>query len=116
MHRPRYDDWSWAKGKLDPGEEWPVAAVREVAEETSLRVHLRRPLPTSTYPIGSLSGLATKEVRYWVAEVVGDTGAAETRDRRGGLALAGGGGAAARLRARPGAAARAGPGRRARTS
>ncbi len=75
VHRPRYDDWSWAKGKLDSGEEWPVAAVREVAEETSLRVHLRRPLPTSTYPIGSLSGLATKEVRYWVAEVVGDTGA-----------------------------------------
>ena len=75
VHRPRYDDWSWAKGKLDAGEEWPAAAVREVAEETSLRVHLRRPLPTSTYPIGSLSGLATKEVRYWVAEVVGDTGA-----------------------------------------
>ncbi len=75
VHRPRYDDWSWAKGKLDPGEDWPVAAVREVAEETGFRVHLGRPLPTSTYPIGSLSGLATKEVRYWAAEVVGGTGA-----------------------------------------
>ena len=32
VHRPHYDDWSWAKGKLDPGEEWPVAAVREVRE------------------------------------------------------------------------------------
>jgi 8-oxo-dGTP pyrophosphatase MutT (NUDIX family)/phosphohistidine phosphatase SixA len=74
VHRPRYDDWSWAKGKLDPDEDWPVAAVREVAEETGLQVHLGRPLPTSTYPIGSLSGLATKEVRYWAAEVVGGSG------------------------------------------
>jgi 8-oxo-dGTP diphosphatase len=74
VHRPRYDDWSWAKGKLDAGEEWPVAAVREVAEETGYQVHLGRPLPTSTYPIGSLSGLATKEVRYWAAEVVGGSG------------------------------------------
>ena len=74
VHRPRYDDWSWSKGKLDAGEEWPVAAVREVAEETGLLVHLGRPLPTATYPIGSLGGLATKEVRYWAAEVVGGTG------------------------------------------
>ncbi|MGO4245098.1 NUDIX domain-containing protein, partial [Janibacter sp. RAF20_2_2] len=38
VHRPRYDDWSWAKGKLDPGETFPVAAVRETLEETGLRV------------------------------------------------------------------------------
>ena len=43
MHRPKYDDWSWAKGKLDPGEEWPVAAARETQEETGLRVHLGMP-------------------------------------------------------------------------
>ncbi len=45
VHRPRYDDWSWAKGKLDPGEEWPVAAARETDEETGLRVVLGVPLP-----------------------------------------------------------------------
>jgi 8-oxo-(d)GTP phosphatase len=77
VHRPRYDDWSWAKGKLDAGEEWPVAAAREAAEETGYQVCLGRPLPTSTYPVGSLNGLATKEVRYWAAEVVGGTGELE---------------------------------------
>ena len=40
VHRPKYDDWSWAKGKLDPGEQWPVAAVRETHEETALEVTL----------------------------------------------------------------------------
>ena len=45
VHRPKYDDWSWAKGKLDPGEDWPVAAVRETREETGLEVRLGLPLP-----------------------------------------------------------------------
>ena len=49
VHRPKYDDWSWPKGKLDPGETFPVAAARETAEETGLVVRLGRPLPTSTY-------------------------------------------------------------------
>jgi 8-oxo-dGTP diphosphatase len=74
VHRPRYDDWSWAKGKLDAGEEWPVAAVREVAEETALDVHLGIPLPTSEYPVASPEGVFTKTVRYWAAEVVGGDG------------------------------------------
>ncbi|MDT5073257.1 MAG: 8-oxo-(d)GTP phosphatase, partial [Mycobacterium sp.] len=34
VHRPRYDDWSLPKGKVDPGETEPVTAVREVLEET----------------------------------------------------------------------------------
>ena len=69
MHRPKYDDWSWAKGKLDPGELWPVAAVRETHEETSLEVHLGRPLPGAAYTVLDAAGQpATKEVRYWAAE------------------------------------------------
>ncbi|WP_270886859.1 NUDIX hydrolase [Pedococcus sp. 5OH_020] len=69
VHRPKYDDWSWAKGKLDPGELWPVAAVRETLEETSLKVLLGRPLPPATYTVLDATGEpATKEVRYWAAE------------------------------------------------
>ena len=49
VHRPRYDDWSFPKGKLDPGESAEAAAVREVEEETGLRCEL---------------GVALSEVRY----------------------------------------------------
>src|SRR6478735_8761962 len=75
VHRPKYDDWSWAKGKLDPGEEWPVAATRETAEETGLDVHLGMPLPAASYTVLDRTGVpATKQVRYWAAEVVGGQG------------------------------------------
>jgi len=47
VHRPRYDDWSFPKGKLQPGEDRLLAAVREVAEETGHRAVLGRPLPTA---------------------------------------------------------------------
>lgn len=75
VHRPRYDDWSWAKGKLDRGETWAGAAVRETHEETGLTVRLGRPLPTATYTLVGGSGHpAEKVVRYWAAEVVGGDG------------------------------------------
>jgi 8-oxo-dGTP diphosphatase len=75
VHRPKYDDWSWAKGKLDPGEEWPVAAVRETLEETSLAVGLGRPLPGAEYTVLDATGQpATKEVRYWAAEATSPAG------------------------------------------
>jgi 8-oxo-dGTP diphosphatase len=76
VHRPRYDDWAWAKGKLEPGEEWPGAAVREVFEETGFHVRLGRTLPSSEYAVPDQGGQSTtKECRYWAAEVVGGDGA-----------------------------------------
>lgn len=64
IHRPRYDDWSWPKGKLDPAEPLSVAAVREVAEETGLHVALGVPLPMVRYSTGNGR---PKEVHYWAA-------------------------------------------------
>lgn len=74
VHRVRYDDWSWPKGKLDPGETFAEAAVREVAEETGLAVRLGIPLPELVY---GLDNGATKVVRYWAAQVTGGSGALE---------------------------------------
>jgi 8-oxo-(d)GTP phosphatase len=67
IHRPRYDDWSLPKGKVDPGETEPVTAVREVAEETGYIAHLGRRLAAVSYPVEQ--GL--KKVRYWAARTVG---------------------------------------------
>jgi 8-oxo-dGTP diphosphatase len=65
VHRPRYDDWSFPKGKLDPGESWEEAALREVREETGLECTLGRELPPTGYrdPKGR-----SKAVRYWLME------------------------------------------------
>jgi 8-oxo-dGTP diphosphatase len=68
VHRPRYDDWSFPKGKLDPGEHVVAAAVREVAEETGLHVRLGPPLAGQRYPAG---GGRMKAVSYWVGRVIG---------------------------------------------
>jgi 8-oxo-dGTP diphosphatase len=68
VHRPAYDDWSFPKGKLDRGEPSAAAAVREVGEETGLRVRLGVPLARQAYPNGS----RTKVVDYWVGRVLGD--------------------------------------------
>jgi 8-oxo-(d)GTP phosphatase len=62
VHRPKYDDWSLPKGKLEPGEHVLEAAVREVAEETGLRVTLGRRLP----PVHYLASGTPKRVDYWV--------------------------------------------------
>ncbi len=40
VHRPRHGDWALAKGKLDPGERWQDAALREVREETGFDAEL----------------------------------------------------------------------------
>ena len=49
VHRPRYDDWSLPKGKLDPGESFEEAALREVEEETGLRCRLKHTLGDTSY-------------------------------------------------------------------
>ncbi|TKV29438.1 NUDIX hydrolase [Arthrobacter sp. NamB2] len=64
IHRPRYKDWSWPKGKLDPGETTPECAVRETFEEVGLSVKLGIPLATITYPVAS----GDKVVHYWAAK------------------------------------------------
>jgi 8-oxo-dGTP pyrophosphatase MutT (NUDIX family)/phosphohistidine phosphatase SixA len=69
IHRPRYDDWSFPKGKLDPGEHVAAAAVREVAEETGLRVRLGPPLAGQRY---TMDNGTQKAVSYWTGRVVGD--------------------------------------------
>ncbi|RNI23973.1 NUDIX hydrolase [Flexivirga caeni] len=71
VHRPKYDDWSWAKGKVDPGETWVEAAAREVLEETGFRPRLGIPLPRSVY---SMQRGQLKEIRYWAAEVMSGSG------------------------------------------
>ncbi|UAK29793.1 NUDIX hydrolase [Nocardia asteroides] len=69
VHRPKYQDWSLPKGKLDPGETPVLAAVREVREETGLECRLGRYLGYVTYPIPGHRKL--KRVDYWAAEVAG---------------------------------------------
>jgi 8-oxo-(d)GTP phosphatase len=68
VHRPAYGDWSFPKGKLDRGEPAPVAAVREVGEETGVRIRLGTPLSSQRYP----SRGRAKTVSYWHGRVVGD--------------------------------------------
>ncbi|MFG1997837.1 NUDIX domain-containing protein [Spirillospora sp. NPDC048911] len=63
VHRPKYDDWSFPKGKLKGGEHVLRAAVREVEEETGVVPRLGRRLPTSSYPKDG----KTKRVDYWAA-------------------------------------------------
>ncbi len=67
IHRPRYDDWSLPKGKVDPGETAPVAAVREVFEETGQHAILGRRLDMVSYPIDQ----GVKKVYYWAARGTG---------------------------------------------
>jgi 8-oxo-dGTP diphosphatase len=67
VHRPRYDDWSFPKGKLDSGESMPFAAVREVKEETGHDCRLAAILADVRYAVAE----GGKLVRYWEAESLG---------------------------------------------
>jgi len=67
IHRPRYDDWSLPKGKLDPGETWEAAAVREVEEETGVLAQCEEELAPHEYV--DRKG-RPKIVRWWRMSVV----------------------------------------------
>jgi len=67
VHRPKYDDWSLPKGKLDEGETFEDAALREVEEETGLRAELGPYLGEVSYDVSK----GRKVVRYW-AMTAGD--------------------------------------------
>jgi 8-oxo-dGTP diphosphatase len=62
VHRPRYDDWSLPKGKLQSGEDWLDGALREVEEETGLRAEPLEELEPARYP--DRKG-RDKLVRWW---------------------------------------------------
>ena len=68
VHRPKYDDWTFPKGKVDPGETDEHAAVREVREETGFECTLGDELA----PVRYIDGKGRqKQVRYWMMTVVG---------------------------------------------
>lgn len=75
VHRPRRDDWTLPKGKLEPGEIPVVAAVREVWEETAIRALVGARLPTVNYEVwakpanGGEPALVGKSVEYWAMRV-----------------------------------------------
>jgi 8-oxo-dGTP diphosphatase len=71
VHRPRYDDWSLPKGKLDPGESFEEAALREVEEETGMRCRLLDMLDPVEYRDNKGR---QKLVRYWLMAVDEDPG------------------------------------------
>ena len=71
VHRERYDDWTFPKGKLDPGESWEEAAVREVHEESGVVAALGPELGATDYRD---STDRPKRARYWAMTVIEDQG------------------------------------------
>ncbi len=77
IHRPRYDDWSLPKGKLDPGESFEDGAVREVLEETGVRGRIVAELEPTSYV--DRKG-RDKVVRWYRMELDGDPAAFAAND------------------------------------
>ena len=73
VHRPRYDDWSFPKGKLDPGETVEEAALREVLEETGIRCRIVRKIDTLRYSYQTSKGRRRpKVVHYFLMDPLTD--------------------------------------------
>ena len=73
VHRPRYDDWSLPKGKLNAHEHVLIAARREIEEETGQQVILGPPLGVQRYPVRKNGGTVQKLVHYWSATPIDDS-------------------------------------------
>ena len=71
VHRPKYDDWSLPKGKLDRGEAAVVGGVREVLEETGFRALPGRPLGVSRYRVLHRGRDVEKSVHWWAMRATG---------------------------------------------
>lgn len=71
VHRPKYDDWSLPKGKVDPGEHLATTAVRETREEAGFDGVLGRHLGQVRYPVHSADGPVSKVVDYWAMQALG---------------------------------------------
>lgn len=74
VHRPHYDDWSFPKGKAEPGESMVLTAIREVAEETGRQIVLGRYLGKARRRL--VSG-RKKRTLYWAAQVLPEAGPGE---------------------------------------
>jgi 8-oxo-dGTP diphosphatase len=66
VHREKYQDWGFPKGKLDPGETLPITAVREVMEEAGFKIKLGRKLKVISYEV---NGGEQKDVHYWASKI-----------------------------------------------
>ena len=69
-HRPRYDDWSLPKGKLDPGESFEDGALREVEEETGIRGRIVGELQ----PVSYLDRKGRDKLVRWYRMEIDDAG------------------------------------------
>ncbi len=72
IHRPRHDDWSFPKGKLDPGETFEAAALREVLEETALQCSLLDEVTSEGRVVEYAHEGGIKRTRYWLMSVEAD--------------------------------------------
>jgi 8-oxo-dGTP diphosphatase len=76
VHRDRYDDWSLPKGKLEPGETWEEAALREIEEETGVRATLGAYLGETRYEVAE----GPKTVRWWAMTTTDEAGTSDEVD------------------------------------